>query len=62
MECVERNPTSKVQYPPNLGGSLIWQPFIHITWTTQRLGIIDDVFVETYLNQTADPIYAVVNV
>lgn len=34
---------------------------IHITWSSHFIGSIDDVFIETYLNETANPTYAVMN-
>jgi len=59
---MSKSVTAKIQYPPNLDESLLWQPLIHVTWTTKVLGVVDDLFMETYLNTTADPMYAVVNV
>jgi uncharacterized protein (DUF1499 family) len=41
---------------------MLWQDFVHITWSTQTLGVIDDIFIQTYLNETADPMYSVLNI
>ena len=62
QECAAKSILGKIQYPPNLGGQTVWQPFIHITWSSKTLGILDDVFMETYLNETAVPVYSVVNI
>lgn len=61
-ECIGRSIVGKIQYPKGLGTSELWQPFIHVTWTSKTLGFVDDVFIETYLNTTADPMYSVVNI
>lgn len=61
-ECIERSILGKIQYPPDLSSSMLWQDFVHITWSTQTLGVIDDIFIQTYLNETADPMYSVLNI
>lgn len=63
-ECASRSIKNKLQYPNprDLSGSVEWQPFIHMTWTSAFFGFVDDVFIETYLNTTADPMYSVVNI
>lgn len=46
QNCVDRSLIAKFQYPKkNLDESDSWQPFIHVTWTTSLLGVIDDMFI-----------------
>lgn len=62
QECAGKSILGKIQYPPNLGDQEVWQPFIHMTWSSKTLGILDDIFMETYVNETAVPVYSVVNI
>ena len=61
FECVEKSITAKIIEPEGLWASPEWHDFIHISWTGKTLGLIDDVYLQTYLNKTAVPIYSVVN-
>lgn len=61
FECVEKSVAGKLISPKDLWGSTEWQPLIHLTWTDHLWGFMNDVYIETYLNKTADPLYAVIN-
>lgn len=61
-ECLGKSVPGKIQYPPLLDAATEWQPIIHVTWSSEYIGSIEDMFIETYLNDTANPTYAVVNI
>jgi hypothetical protein len=47
--CVDRSLVAKFQSPHNgIYQNTDFQPFIHVTWTTGLLGVIDDMFLQTY--------------
>jgi len=61
FECIEKSVTAKIIEPKDLWSSDEWHDFIHVSWSSKTLGLIDDVYIETYLNKTANPFYSVVN-
>ena len=61
-ECVEKSVAAKILEPKDLWSSTEFQDLIHISWSSHSLGLIDDVYIQTYLNKTADPFYAVMNI
>ena len=61
-ECIEKSITGKIMEPKDLWSSTEFQDLIHISWSSHSLGLIDDVYIQTYLNKTADPFYAVMNI
>ena len=60
-ECVSKSIVAKLIHPKTLGESTEWQEFIHLSFTTKVLGITEDMYIRTYLNETADPLFAVVD-
>lgn len=49
QHCVEHQFVAKFQSPKDgISTSTLYQDFVHVTWSTGLLGVIDDMFLKTY--------------
>ena len=62
FECVQKSVTGKLMYPKTLWGATEWQDFIHLSWSDGFWGFVDDVYIRTYMNHTANPVFSVMDI
>lgn len=60
--CCKNFPYADLKYPKTLKELQDFQDFVHITWTSPVLGIMDDMYIQTYLNTTTSANFTVMNI